>query len=53
MSAAKRRSKPPKHVASRRLSAALRAARVTKALKIADLEWQALQAGRRRKGQAA
>jgi len=53
MSPAKRRNKSPKRVAFRRLSAALRAARGTKALKLADLEWQALQAGRRRKGQAA
>jgi hypothetical protein len=51
MSRAKR--KPLKRIPSRRLSAAIRAVRVTKALKLADLEWQALETGGRRKGRAA
>src|SRR5216683_77625 len=53
MSIAKRTNKPLKRATPRRLSATLRAARVTKALSLSDLEWRALQAGRRRKRRVA
>jgi len=53
MSTAKRTNKPQNRAVPRRLSATLRAARVTKALRLSDLEWRALQSGGRRKRRAA